>query len=221
MVHKLAGKITDWLIKNGTISQQNKENYVYGLEVSIEKLITYSFLLLLAIVLKIFIPSVLFILFFVVLRGYAGGFHASTYWGCFISTIVLYLGCSQLMAPLFIAHSYFVIPTILVSFMIILLLAPMNHPNLNLSQKELHRCKIGARIVAVIQVGLVILGEISGINTVYVVFPFLGTLMCAVLLIVETLNQKEVVGYEEQLNETNSFEVCGENCKFRGEESKF
>lgn len=221
MVHNLAERITDWLIKNGTISEQSRESYVYGVEVSIERFTTYAVLLILSIVLEIFIPSILFILFFVALRGYAGGFHVKTFWGCFISTIVLYLVYSKLIAPFCITHSEYVIPTVILSFFIIMLLAPLNHPNLNMNQRELHRCKVGARIVAIIEVMYIILGILCGINTVYVVFPFLGTLLCTVLLIVEKLNQKEVKQDEKQLNEADCFEACRENCKFRGEENQF
>ena len=193
----VAERLTDWLIKNGTISQQSKDNYIYGIEVTMEKLISYSVLFILAVFLKILIPSILFFLFFIVLRGYTGGYHAKTFMGCFISSIFLYLGCSQLMVPFFISESKYVIPVTIVSCIIILILAPMNHPNLNLNHKELRSCKIGTRIVLMIEVIFVVFGIKSGINTVYIVFPFLGTFICAVLLIVAKLIRQEVAGDEE------------------------
>ncbi len=192
MMQTVARKVTYCLIQNERIEQENEEKYIYGVEVVIEKLITYGVLLILALSLKILVPSVLFVLFFALLRGYTGGFHARTYLGCFISTILMYLCCCQVIAPFLIKEKLYIIPGIIISSIFILLFAPINNPDLNLSAKEIKRCKIGTKLVLMLEVISIAMGIYSGISTVYIVFPFLGIVMCAVLLIVAKIIQREV-----------------------------
>ena len=200
MIQVMVSIIIDNLIRNGTIDQEDMEKYTYGVEIVIEKLITYTVLFILALVLKVLVPSALFILFFITLRGYTGGFHARTYLGCFISTIVIYLCSSQIFVPFFIMQEKYIIPCIIVSSISIILLAPMNHPNINLSINEKKRCKIGSRSILTIEIILIFIGIYSKINTVYYVFPFLGVLLCAVLLIIAKIMRQEVKQNGKQLN---------------------
>lgn len=192
MIHILAIRISDYLIQNGVGNQGKCELYTYVIETGIEKIITYTVLLILAIYLKLLFPSILFVTFFIILRGYTGGFHAHTYLGCFISSILMYLICVQVIAPFFISEKIYMYIGLLIIGIAIILLAPINHPNQNMNSDEIKKCKRGARLVMVLELGYIIVAIFLRINTVYIVMPFLGAMMCAVLLILAKIIRQEV-----------------------------
>lgn len=198
MMHTLAIKVAEYLIKNEVVKEEYQESYIYGLEIIMEKLATYSVLLVLALYFKLLIPSILFVAFFVVLRGYTGGFHANTYVGCFTGTIVMYLSCSQIIAPFLMKEKIIIFLSLAIAGMLIFLLAPINHPNLNMDSDEIKKCRRGIRFVLVFEL-MFIIGEIFGkVNEVYIVLPCLGIVMCAILLGFAKITKQEVKVYEEK-----------------------
>ena len=87
----LAQKITANLINRNLLSDDRKDEYVYVIETSLEKLISYAFILTIAVLTGTLVQSIIFLVLFVSIRGRTGGFHMNTYFKCLISTIVLYL----------------------------------------------------------------------------------------------------------------------------------
>ncbi len=198
MIHALAIKAAEYLIKNEVGKEECHESYVYGLEIIMEKLITYSVLLFLALHIKLLIPSILFVIFFVILRGYTGGLHANTYMGCFTGTIVMYLTCSQLIAPFLIKEKIIIYLSLFIAGTLIFLLAPINHPNLNMNFDEIKKCKRGIRFVLAFEIIFIVGGVFWEVNEVYIVFPCLGLVMCAILLILAKIIKQEVKVHEEK-----------------------
>lgn len=198
MVHDLAKKITNILIQNGVAIPENENQYIYGLEVTLEKTITYTVLIILSIYLKLLIPSILFIIFFITLRGSTGGYHASTFFKCFVSTIFMYLSCSMVLVPFFIKEKVYIYFILLIASIIIILLAPMNHPNLDMDSDEIKRCKRDARIILLLELTYFEIGGYLGINPIYIIFPIIGVIMCAILLAIAKIMKQEVKKDERQ-----------------------
>ena len=192
MIHGLAVKTAKYLIGNDIGQEDTEEDYVYGLELAMEKMITFSVIFILALYFKLFFPSVLFLAFFIILRGYTGGYHADTFAGCFTGTLFLYIIGAKVAVPFLVEERMIASLALVFSIIFIGLLAPMNHPNLNLDKKEIKFCKKGIRAALSIELAF-ILGEIiCKVNPVYIVFPLFGILMCAMLLIIAKIIKQEV-----------------------------
>jgi len=198
MIHRLAMKTAGYLVKNEVGKADNEEFYIYGIEIMIEKVLTYSVLLILALYFKLLIPSLLFVAFFILLRGYAGGYHAKTYTGCFIGTVGMYIACSQVVMPIFLKEEILLFVGLAITITLVLILAPVNHPNLDLNLNEIKKCKNGVEIVLVIEVALILGGILLSVNEVYIVFPLLGMMMCAILLVIAKIIKQEVKVHEEK-----------------------
>ena len=95
----LAEKITDYFISNEVISEDNREENVYGLEVMIGQIVSYTTLIILSIWKKNIIHLILFMIVFFNLRERTGGFHASSRIKCYAGTIILYFGVSEILVP--------------------------------------------------------------------------------------------------------------------------
>jgi len=198
MIYKLSVKIVEYLIKNGAGNEDNENVYVYGIELMIEKFITYTLLFFISIYLKMFFPSILFVVFFVLLRGYTGGYHANTYIGCLAGTMTLYLVGTQIVIPLMLFKETPLLLGLVITVVLILILSPINHPNLDMNYSEKMKCKKRARIVLALETVFILTEIIWGVDKVFIVFPLLGMVICAFLLVLAKIIKQEVIVYEEK-----------------------
>lgn len=91
MVNQMANKINNILLDNEIITTEEREVYIYGLELIFAKLINISILFGLAVVLGTYIESLLFMVFLFPIRQYTGGYHAKTYFKCGLTSIGIYI----------------------------------------------------------------------------------------------------------------------------------
>lgn len=146
MIFKVGGSVKsafvnhslNYLIKNNACSQKQMNIFRYTLE-SLYSLITKtSVVLLLSIFLKTFSVTLITILLYSVLRGFAFGIHASKNIYCWIISLTIYI-----VGPLLI--KYFTIPTIYlyigygISLLAFLLWAPSDTPSRPLLDKKKRR----------------------------------------------------------------------------------
>lgn len=87
VIERLVGK----MLQEKMISIEDKKWYIYSLQLIIEKLISFSTILLLALMFGYFFQTVGFLLVFSVIRKYSGGFHFNHFWSCYLFSIGTYL----------------------------------------------------------------------------------------------------------------------------------
>lgn len=133
---RISEKITNLLIGQGIINVNNQEVYKYGFHESFLILINILTTLVLGALFDLIGQSLLFLLGFIPLRTYAGGFHAKTELRCYFTSII------QMITVLLVIKwvpwnplIYIIIMT--VSVLIILALAPVNNSNNLLNNAEL------------------------------------------------------------------------------------
>lgn len=91
MIHSLAEKMTDILLQHQVIEGEDCEIYTYGLELIVSNVINLISLLVLTILLGTYIESIVFLVFLIPIRLYAGGYHAKTYFRCNLVFVMIYL----------------------------------------------------------------------------------------------------------------------------------
>lgn len=147
LLDKLCANMTG-IIKDNVKSIDDKKAEIinYGLYLWITDLIKLTVILLAACFLGILKNTIIFLISFGVLRTFAGGSHARTFWGClltnsFITFCIVYLSLSlSFISPLLIFT--FIAPF---CTLIIYLYAPADHENKPVvSKKQRKRLKIAA-----------------------------------------------------------------------------
>ncbi len=83
-VERVVTYLTDGLIRNRLLEEQDREIYEYGLGRLVGKAVSYTALLGLSLLIGTFVPGLWFLAFFFTLRGRTGGYHAATERGCFL-----------------------------------------------------------------------------------------------------------------------------------------
>ncbi len=132
MIRKISNKILNYLINSKVISdtEDNREFYRYGIEITISSLLNVILILGIGIVTNSMIESIIFLVCFILLRQFTGGFHADTYFKCNLSfcivfsiVLVLYYTTAQYLS------TYISILITFVCVSIILAKCPIEHIN--------------------------------------------------------------------------------------------
>ena len=100
MLNKSAKKITDMLLSHQVISGEQYDIYVYGFELLISFLFSTMLILIAGIIFNAFIRTLAFLVVFIILRSFTGGFHALTYAVCTVITLSTYASVADMGAGL-------------------------------------------------------------------------------------------------------------------------
>lgn len=95
MIKLLVEKFINTRVKNKLIREEDAEIYQYGYILLFEMVICIIISLLIAIALRTVLELLVFSIFFIPLRCFGGGFHATKAWRCLaVSTIITFMFCA-------------------------------------------------------------------------------------------------------------------------------
>ena len=89
MLARISGKIVNWQIKTGILSDEERAVYQYAYELLLNQVINISLAVLIAVVFAAPIPVFLFLISYIPMRSFCGGYHADTNLGCTIVSALL------------------------------------------------------------------------------------------------------------------------------------
>lgn len=140
MINRIVNKIIIKQFSIGILSDEDTDIYRYGYTIAIEVILNICIALGIGIILNEIICVILFLGMFITLRSFAGGYHTSQQWSCVILSNVAITAAVVFskFAP-DIPDSLFLITVELLCIAIILLLAPMQNPAKELSNKQIMR----------------------------------------------------------------------------------
>ena len=137
MINNLSVCFTEKLLSNGTINDEDKELYIYGLFMLLSQLMFFIITCIFGLILKCILESIIFYIAFQFIRKYAGGYHASTETRCEISTTLSILACIVLIRLSKTYDFQIALVTItVISAISIFCLCPLDTPEKPLSDKE-------------------------------------------------------------------------------------
>lgn len=101
----------------------------------ITKIIPYFILFWLLSLQKYYL---IILIFFCPIRSFSGGYHAKTYWGCFFISFIIFLG--MIIIGKYISfNSIILITSLIISFIIVCIFAPVDNVNKRIKSKERRR----------------------------------------------------------------------------------
>lgn len=95
MLHEIASKITEQLVKNNTDDQNMIDIYIYGTECILNSSITIFFIIIASFFMHQFPQILIWLGAFVLLRNHFGGYHAPNHFLCI--TISSLLGITAML----------------------------------------------------------------------------------------------------------------------------
>ncbi len=135
MFESTAEKITHRLCENRIIPKQDRELYTYGFNLGLTVVLNLLSTVLVGVIFGMVFESIAFLLAYIPLRSYAGGYHANTPLRCyFISLIIIALLLSVIKFEVFSVIGYGIL--LLAGALICILLAPVADKNKPLDETE-------------------------------------------------------------------------------------
>ena len=151
LIKYLAGRITDYFIKKKIILAEDKNIYIYGGEITISTFIGISIVIIIGLISYHILDSILFLLCFIPVRIYTGGYHADTYIKCnliFGAVFIMFLVVKNIIPPEI--DLLFSISIMILSITTILILSPIENKYKPLYGNEKIKYKIMSIIFSLI-----------------------------------------------------------------------
>ncbi|MCM0647730.1 accessory gene regulator B family protein [Clostridium swellfunianum] len=184
----IAEDITIVLLRNKIIDMDDRDIYIYGLQVILSTLIVTGSLLTLGIIFHEIPLTLGFMLTFISLRTYTGGYHANKFNSCFTISMTIYLG--QLLLSYIVPNDLKItvgISCVIISSLIIYKLSPIEHKNNPLSQNEKTKYRKISRIIIAIIFFFTLLGLYFNKSAVDFYFMVSLTVMAVAILMLISL----------------------------------
>ncbi len=148
MISHISELILQYLLKSNVIndSDDDKEYHRYGIEITVSSLLNIILIMFIGILFHSVPESIVFLIFFMTIRQFTGGFHADTYFKCnclfcisFASVLIMYHFSEGKITVWF---------SILISILcvaIILLKCPIENINKPIPEhnRKFHKCLAG------------------------------------------------------------------------------
>lgn len=130
MIDYLSDSISGFFVRHNIISDDERSIYKYGAEITISTLIGIVLILTSGIILKNILDSIIFLLCFIFIRIYSGGYHCDTYLKCNITFIGVYLLrlLIKIIVPLAF-EPFFSLVLMIISMTIIFIFSPLENIN--------------------------------------------------------------------------------------------
>ena len=141
MLNKVANKLSTTLLMHKVIVEDNYDVYVYGFELLLSFLFSTSIILIAGIIFGYLLETIAFLIVFVSLRSFTGGYHAKTYAVCSIVTFITFCAVLFLSNLIHITVSLYLILAI-VGGIIMMGLVPIQHPNKKITFKQKRKYKV-------------------------------------------------------------------------------
>lgn len=136
MISKLSKSITDMLIRNNKIHNDDSELYHYAFFIIISEFILFVYCLLIGFIFNVVLQALVFAVVFYVLHRFAGGFHAKTELQCQAVTFSSFLLCIWLIKLTKQFNPVYLIITYIVCCILLIILSPSDTPQKQVSAQE-------------------------------------------------------------------------------------
>ena len=158
MLYKLAQDISFYLIANKIIDIEDRDIYIYGLELLISTLLTSISILILGFFIGEFISALVYLLVYFLLKSYTGGYHAKHYYECYIYSILFYIILVIIKnVTLAVYQPIFGLLSLIFSVIIIFEFAPVeNKNNPKIKEEIIKNKKIARRRILILSIATIL-----------------------------------------------------------------
>ncbi len=177
--------ITDYLINSKLIKETEREIYEYGIKQTFVMGLNIITTLFLAIIFNLLFATIVFSVSYIILRSYAGGYHARDNIRCYIFSVLLAVSSILIIKFNILDMNSLLISTFIASI-VIFALAPIEDINKPLDEVE----RIVFRKRTLFVMGILIFAGIIGnfISFKIITSVYLAIIYVAVMLVLGKIN---------------------------------
>lgn len=191
MVEGIVLKLVNQMETKNMIEKENRGYYEYVLVIMAERAIAVGTMLAISLIFRQLLPTAVFLVFFLSLRKRTGGYHADKFWQCYLLTIITYIGVVQ-AASMLSKNPQIMYILLLLAVLIVEVIGTVNHPNMDLDKDEMREIKKAARLLVLIEAGIVAIFAVLKMNQLYVSYMSIAIILCSSLMCIAKIIKQEV-----------------------------
>ena len=156
-MEQLTDKFILALINRNIIKEEDKEIYSYGFNQILFMILNFITILIIGILFNMLFETIIFIITYIPIRIYAGGYHARTQTKCYIFSVFMLISALYIIKLQLMSNILIIILLSIISSIIILSLAPVEDKNKILDEKEIETYrKIAIKNLVIILIFLIV-----------------------------------------------------------------
>ena len=191
MVEGIVLKLVNQMETKNMIEKENRGYYEYVLVIMAERAIAVGTMLVISLIFRQLLPTAVFLVFFLSLRKRTGGYHADKFWQCYLLTIITYIGVVQ-AASMLSKNPQIMYILLLLAVLIVEVIGTVIHPNMDLDKDEMRVIKKAARLLVLIEAGIVAIFAVLKMNQLYVSYMSIAIILCSSLMCIAKIIKQEV-----------------------------
>lgn len=87
-MEKISSKFIEYFVSNNFIKNEDKEIYKYALNIILSSIVHIATVMILGLCFNLLIESLIFYFAYIIIRKFAGGYHANTQLRCFLASVI-------------------------------------------------------------------------------------------------------------------------------------
>ena len=180
MINNLSARLTDKLLTKGSITEDERELYIYGFFILLSHLMYLVLACIFGLLFECFIESIAFYVAFQFMRRYAGGYHAATETRCeILSTLSIVASIGIIKLSKIYDFKTILLFITIASMVLIFFLCPLDTPEKPLSEKEFKYFRKISWIILLVISSIIIVSYFFKFNILFT--------PCCVSLILESI----------------------------------
>lgn len=192
---QVASKIVARMMTTNLISKNDAEEYIYGVQILLEKIISYATILLLALILNRLLEIILFVVSFSLIRKYSGGIHCKRFETCLIASAAVSIS-GVFIFPLVENRILLYQGGVIMSIIIVIVVGAINNPNMDWSNYEYRKAKWLSRLTVILEASVLLLMMLLHFPLNYRFYISYGIVICAFSMLLE-IRKKGGIAYED------------------------
>ncbi len=190
MITRLAKKCVAASVKGNIIPPQEAEFFTFAFSLLLSQAFGIATCVIIGLLFQCVIESMVYLMFFIPLRTFSGGFHAGSHLKCYISSVLLFGLSVGLGVSFGVNLPLFVVTALYAGCMLtILLLAPAEDKNKPLTEPEVEKCRMRVRLMAAVYSVLFAVACCFSETRRYGVFLLLAVATVAILVVISKIAQ--------------------------------
>lgn len=182
MIEAISERITEFLADSKVISKDIDEFscYKYGVEIALSTMLNIVLILSIGAVTGRFIESVIFLVVFIPIRQFSGGYHADTYFRCNLFFCIAFALVLVLFEFVKAYHcEYLIAPINLFALSVVVIFSPVENSNKPIPEEKRKGLKLKATLISAL------IGLAAFVLDCYSVHY--GSLLSCILLMISVL----------------------------------
>lgn len=159
MIKIISEDLSFILVKNHIVSEKDREITIYGIQLILTSLFTIISILAVGILLRKIAITLTFLVSFMSIRSYSGGYHANQYWKCYFISCMTYL--TTILLVLFTTFQIRQVATVLIigiTYISILKMSPLNSHKNPKTEKQMQTRKWKTRFLISLYSAMTLVG---------------------------------------------------------------